>query len=319
LIGSGASRRSVLKGLTGALIGAAGIVSRHQYGSATIVCTSVGDPCGGETNAPCCAGLVCLASSETCEACLPSGLGGCGSNEECCTGDCWKGLCFDCISSEDCGACEFCGGYVCVADCTVGEGNSCCNDGEICNLETGACEIEEPVCVGEGESCGFPNGEGEVPCCDGLACNDEGVCEEIVAPECETDEDCVLQAAGDVEAAICCGGVCITDIECCINDEDPNARCAEGSTCFEGVCVFACKGDSDCAEGTCCCSDGTCSSECCEDVDNTPPADTGGVTTLPNTGIGDGEGNLTGLLGAGLVAGGAAYLAGKKVKGSEQA
>ncbi len=109
-------------------------------------------------------------------------------------------------------------------------------------------------------------------------------------------------------------------MECCIDDEDPNARCPEGSTCFEGVCVFACKGDSDCEEGTCCCPDGTCSSDCCEE--ETPADDdddTGGVTTLPSTGAGDGNDELNGLLGLGAIAAGAAYLAGKKLRAGEDA
>ena len=259
-----------------------------------------------------------MPSSETCEACVPAGEGGCSSDEECCSGSCGKGFCFECTVNEDCGACAACVDFVCIADCTLGEGDSCCDENETCNLETGVCEALAPVCAGDGESCGVLAGRPEVFCCEGFACNAEGICEEIEAPECEIDDDCVVQAAGDIDAAICCGGFCITGIECCIDDANPNDRCAEGSTCFEGVCVFACKGDSDCASGTCCCSDGTCSSECCEDVDNTPPADTAGVTTLPSTGIGDDGGNA--LLGVALVAGAAALLAGKKLRtGDDQA
>ena len=141
-----------------------------------------------------------------------------------------------------------------------------------------------------GTAAPFPTREASIAA-KNLVCNSEGVCEEIVPePECTTDEDCVLEAAGDTDAAICCAGVC-RQIECCIDDiltgGDPNDRCPEGSSCFEGICVFACKGDSDCKAGTCCCSDGTCSSECCggtAPAEPAAPVDTGGVTTLPSTG-----------------------------------
>jgi len=42
------------------------------------------------------------------------------------------------------------------------------------------------------------------------------------------------------------------------------------------------------------------------------------VTALPSTGIGDGDGGGTAILGAALAAGAAAYLAGKKLKGGNE-
>ena len=302
LIGAGASRRSVLKGLSGGLLGIAGIGVAARVARAQDATPCVDD--GDCSDCEVCAKTLCIANCTAGE-----GDSCCDAGETCNaeTGTC-DVVVAECQGDADCADCEACAEGTCVFDCTLGEGDACCADGAVCN-DDGTCAV---VCAGEGELCVQTDAVG-AECCAGFACNSEFVCEAIAEPvACETDDDCG-------EGEICCGGFCIADIECCIDDEDPNARCAEGSTCFEGVCVFACKGDSDCAEGTCCCSDGTCSSECCEDVDNTPPADTGGVTTLPNTGIGDGDGNLTGLLGAGLVAGAAAYLAGKKVKGSEQA
>jgi hypothetical protein len=300
LIGSGASRRSVLKGLTGALLGAAGLASARSQAGATVTCTPQGVSCGGEA-LPCCPGFICLSATETCGLCIEDGSEiTCASGEECCSGLCGKGVCFSeepvCLEFD-----ETCGLNPAQGELSCCEGLTCIDN--VC----------VPVCAEVGESCGTLQGRTDVVCCEGLACNDEGVCEEIEVPECETDDDCVIEAAGDVDAAICCAGAC-RQIECCIDDEDPNARCAEGSSCFEGICVFACKGDSDCETGTCCCSDGTCSSDCCEGA---PPPETDDVTTLPTTGIGDSDGGLNGLLGAGIVAGAAVYLAGKKLRASE--
>ncbi len=51
-------------------------------------------------------------------------------------------------------------------------------------------------------------------------CIDEG-------DACDVDDDCC--------EGICCAGFC-RNIECCIDEEDPNARCPEGTSCFEGIC-----------------------------------------------------------------------------------
>ncbi|MDP9368768.1 MAG: twin-arginine translocation signal domain-containing protein, partial [Chloroflexota bacterium] len=75
---------------------------------------------------------------------------------------------------------------------------------------------------------------------------------------CTTDDDC------DAEE-ICCAGACRA-IECCIDEDDPNARCPEGTRCFEGVCDpvdGACTTDAECADDGICCA-GTCRAiECC--------------------------------------------------------
>jgi LPXTG-motif cell wall-anchored protein len=74
---------------------------------------------------------------------------------------------------------------------------------------------------------------------------------------CTTDDDCL-------EDEICCAGFCRA-IECCIDDEDPNARCPEGTSCFEGVCdpLLGCGSDDDCAGDEICC-EGVCAAiECC--------------------------------------------------------
>jgi hypothetical protein len=77
---------------------------------------------------------------------------------------------------------------------------------------------------------------------------------------CTTDDDCATDE-------ICCVGTCRA-IECCIDEEDPNARCPEGTSCFEGICDpvdGGCSSDDDCADGEICCV-GTCRAiECCID------------------------------------------------------
>lgn len=157
-----------------------------------------------------------------------------------------------------------------------------------------------PVCAGPGEACsGSVEAAGEpVPvCCDGLLCceGDPGVC-----AECCEDTDC-----GDGE--ICCAAACQA-IECCIDDiltgGDPNDRCPEGTSCFEGYCDPFCQSDDHCAEGTCCCNDGSCFAECCEKPD-VPPID-----TLPNTGAGAADAT-SGRFGLVAVAGAAAWIAGR--------
>ena len=112
---------------------------------------------------------------------------------------------------------------------------------------------------------------------------------------CAADTDCCT--------GICCGNIC-ADIECCIDDPDPNDRCDAGQSCFEGVCEGVsnlCEADSDCASGTCCCDDGTCSEDCCE-------------IQLPNTGNGIGGTGKSAWFGAGLAAAAAAYLSGRKLR-----
>lgn len=322
LIGTGASRRRVLKGVLGGIagLGGAGLARRAGAQEAQGICAVLGAACLLDED--CCtpgAGQV-ACEDQTC--CLPEGSGCVLEGEDMC-----------------------CPGFTCTLQGCVPEGGTCADEGEDCSDDNccgdlvcgdgDICATAAPMCAGEGDPCSlntFAPGARALTivldCCDGLICNDSNVCEAL-APEveCEVDDDCVLQAAGDIESVICCGGFCIADIECCIDDEDPNDRCAEGATCFEGICVFACTDDADCEHGACCCGDGACHSACCEDVDYTPPAPTGGVTTLPNTGIAralrgdddDDDLGSGGLLGLGLAAGAAAFLAGKKIKGSEQA
>jgi hypothetical protein len=105
----------------------------------------------------------------------------------------------DCAINEDC-----CQGFY-------------CNDDGIC---AGAAE-----CATEGGGC-----DADEICCGDLICGDDRMCAAPASAgqECAADEECASDE-------ICCGGVC-AQIACCIEDDDPNARCPEGTACFEGYC-----------------------------------------------------------------------------------
>ncbi|MEZ4499151.1 MAG: hypothetical protein R2839_03600 [Thermomicrobiales bacterium] len=128
----------------------------------------------------------------------------------------------------------------------------------------------------------------------------------------------LLQRLGLPEGSICCAGYC-REIECCIDDiltgGNPNDRCPDKCTCFEGLCVdeyqnhcAVCHSDKECGKDECCCKDGTCSSKCCA-ADTTTPVP---IDTLPNTGSGPESGMSDWIAGAALAAGAAALISAKK-------
>jgi hypothetical protein len=354
LIGTGGSRRRVLKGLTWALLGVSGLAVGRSASAGAPVCGSENAACGGELDPDCCDELACFSDTETCKPCLANDEA-CAGSWECCSGFCDGGseTCQDIAEptcagfTEDCTELECCDDLVCVSgglgticispDNCPGENERCakgmccpgleciegfclvvcsevigaaCTDDDDCCSEAGLTCAENvctvTVCREADEACGVG-----APCCDGLECNESLCAPPVVEPECETDADCVVAAAGDIDPVICCGGVC-RQIECCIDDilggGDPNARCDEGETCFEGVCAPVCQGDVDCADDACCCDDGSCSGDCCPDP----------VVELPSTGVADGAGGMGGLMGAGLAAGAAALLAGTKLRANEE-
>jgi hypothetical protein len=366
LIGSGSSRRRLLKLLGGLFAGGAGVALGRNLSAAQETCIAAGEACacsdgvcGGShcctsycQDGVCCddGGGACTANIQCCGGscndgfCCLSGAEECTDDGQCCNGSCIGGVCHaegTCLPDDEvCGADFQCCSGLCLREhCWSCADRACLDDGDCClgyacigageSSAYGNCSSTgEPACAGEGEACDanpVPAADPYTLCCDGYVCANN-ICVVVTAPaECEVDADCVVGAAGDIEGGICCRGAC-RQIECCIEDADPNARCAEGATCFEGLCVFVCKGDADCTDGTCCCGDGTCHAACCNDGTDTPPVDsdgeTSGVTTLPGTGTDDGDeanGAITGLLGFGLAAGAAAYLAGRTDKSSEQA
>jgi hypothetical protein len=184
-------------------------------------------------------------------------------------------------------------------------------------------------CAGIQEACST-----NADCCEGYTCNENYIC--IALAECATEgQGCAAdgQCCGD---AICCAGAC-RSIECCIDEADPNARCPEGTSCFEGVCdpigsQTACSSDDECGEGEICCAAACRAIECC--IDDADPnarcpegtscfegvcdpvgSQTGG--SLPNTGTGTGTASPashTDLLAFGAAAAAAALIGGRAVR-----
>lgn len=157
-------------------------------------------------------------------------------------------------------------------DCTVND--DCCR-GFYCN--------DDGVCAGAAECAGDGGGcDADEACCGRLTCGEDRACGGPSAgPECTVEGECATNE-------ICCGGVCAA-IACCIEDDDPNARCPAGTTCFEGSC--------DPAGG--------------ETVE---------ATVLPTTGSGvgpDGQGGrMTGWLLGGTVIGGIAAAGAARLRSS---
>ena len=324
LIGTGASRRRVIKGIFAGALGLGGVSALRPGASAggciltgqscvdngdaccdgssvcagvprmcysTTSCVGETGGCNTDTGPDCCSGMECVATDGFNGSCVACGQAsdGCTTDDDCC-GDlfCAGGTCGDMIPScEDDGDCP--GGYIC---CDSGDGLYC--------IANECCGPDDPIhCDNETEFC-----------------TDEKICVLLEGrDECQEDSDC-FEINGESEIApICCGGVC-AQIECCTDDEDPNARCGEGTSCFEGYCDPFCTSDDHCASDTCCCQDGTCFAECCDSTEE--PVDEPELpVVLPNTGIGGDSGNGA-LLGAGLLAAGAAYLAGKKLQTGEE-
>lgn len=100
----------------------------------------------------------------------------------------------------------------------------------------------------------------------------------VAQESCATDADCA-------DDEICCAEVCRA-IECCIDEDDPNARCPKGTSCFEGVC---------------------------DEVGGTDDDDDDDAPTLPSTGAGPGSVAKDASTGAMLAAGAAAALAARKL------
>ncbi len=294
-------------------------------------CNTTGlDQAGGPVYGCCASGLECIEGicdepAPICgnegDSCFDPQVTGSGDQFSCCNDgmECIQGTCQ--FPEPTCGdEGDYCGpksneccnqGLACIDDfCAIpepvcgDEGQTCsgdlagfpfecCNDGLLCI--DGTCQVPEETCAEVGDPCGNVGvGADGIQCCDDLICVDN-VCEVPEEPctapgdVCDVDDECC--------SGICCGGIC-ADIECCVDDADPNDRCAEGTSCFEGICegvAEICEVDDDCGVGTCCCDDGSCSEDCCD-----PPAEDEEepVTQLPNTGIGGETSSRTGWIGA---------------------
>jgi hypothetical protein len=269
-LAAGASRRNVLKGLTGSAGAAlAGALSwRPSFGKGGALrqgCAELGARCLRDD--ACCSGLcdvesrrcVCTDDQEECDdECVdlrsdPANCGECGEScsagQRCLDGACCSGSGGTCDGDDEC-----CGGLTCCdGRCTdpSGDPNNCGDCGETCDFDPYLCEA--PTC--QDGVCGrrpVPDGTLCVPddpsyaCCDG-GCADLhreehcGECGNICAPEetCCRGEGC-FDLAGDPEH---CGG--------CFHACDPGESCVAGECCpGPGT---TCSSDEECCGGDLCC------------------------------------------------------------------
>jgi hypothetical protein len=345
LVATGMPRRKVLGMIGGGL---AAIVSRVTSVSAG--CLGEGSPCLDDIT--CCPGLFCDLGAVAGTGTLGGGVCTpdiqCKVDGETCgilpatvvQADCCDGLlCIGNVCTTPAPVCSLvgescslvqgilpscCDGLVCMDGTCVVPAPACAVEGEACSMAEGAplleccdglvciegiCAVPEPTCGIEGDACSLDQGA-EGPCCDGLVCSEDGFCV-VPGPTCQPEGE-ICEVDGDCCEGICCAGACRA-IECCIDDPNPNDRCADGQTCNEGICAgvsTGCTSDAECGTGTCCCDDGSCSADCCPPAPEVDP-----VTDLPNTGIGIGNGGASGWFGAAIVGAAAAFLGGKKLRG----
>lgn len=166
-LGSGASRRTILKGFFG---GAATALVVQGTQAGVPVCAQDGEPCGQGVG-DCCDNLEC-GSNLTCQPftqqCDYEGAF-CFVESDCCVGQCCFGTCHDyftCCPTEpfeqslECGPGEYCTSNGNCAEFPCSEyGQSCggeqaCCQGLICENETSTCVFEEvPVVPTSKEQC----------------------------------------------------------------------------------------------------------------------------------------------------------------------
>jgi hypothetical protein len=340
LMGTGAPRRSVLKGILGLFAGASaaapllvsaqvgGCLDDQECGPGFICCGGYSinscretECCGVGDAEHCAAGTVCSGTFLTCIAPCGNSNDACETTADCCDplAVCQNALCVitclapgqTCTTDGDCCAGTCCDGACANIECcpSAEKPDASCPAGATCN--DGFCE---QLCVGAalGDAC-----SGEVACCVGLCC--DGTCVDAVCcsdADCGADEvcsegscACSLTAEGETCEAdeeccsgVCCGGTC-QSVQCCMEDEDPNARCSEGATCVDGIC------DGGAEEGG--------------EIPVLSPStgekpNTANTTTLPNAGIGVIEEPGSGVLGLGLAAGAAALIAARKLRQPEE-
>jgi len=129
------------------------------------------------------------------------------------------------------------GNSVCIEPCAS---NADCEEGEICNENTGLCALDTVTagCTSDSDC-----GEGQI-CSEGECMMSEGP-----TPECNTDDDCG-------EGQICQGGECIDEGGSCMDDSD----CSTGQVCQDGDCVTGtssgCTSNADCSTGQICINSG---------------------------------------------------------------
>ncbi|TVR00479.1 MAG: hypothetical protein EA398_11275 [Deltaproteobacteria bacterium] len=198
---------------------------------------------GCETNAECAGTLECIdgrcaatCGGETCEAPTPL----CDEVAE---------RCVECLRDTQCDDGFVCDDGVCFPRCAL-DG---CEDGEVCDPETGACL--------SADCSAYP------PCPD-------NTCDGNLLVRCEPNAaGCPVRVDRDCGAE---GGACqqtAAGAECripCATDGD----CAEGESCQGGFCQPSCRTDADCSDGNPCtlnrCEAGSCTVAEVQDRDDAP-------------------------------------------------
>ncbi len=175
LLGTGANRRKVLRGLLGGAGALAMTGATHRFaGAQPVECDTPAD-CGAQPDS--CTEWLCVEGTCTLnggcpvgELCCPAQGGSCA---ECCNdGDCPAGapicynpgdptnaFCVECVDDGDCGPCESCESNTCVAyaeyceatdSCYTPSTGGCCTTSDCDTCETcsgGACKAITNCCV----------------------------------------------------------------------------------------------------------------------------------------------------------------------------
>ncbi len=136
----GVSRRAVLRGLGGAVVGTA-MASRHSIGAlAAQDCQALDDTCGDASD--CCAGLICSVQDNTCQ---PPSSTTCSFAGDSCTTD--ADCCGEVINGNDpgrltCGADGTCqsAGECLPLDATCGDASESCCPGLECSTDDNTCQ-----------------------------------------------------------------------------------------------------------------------------------------------------------------------------------
>jgi hypothetical protein len=225
VVGSGQSRRRVVKTLAGGALGAFATAVGLDHASAAARCRGQGVVCS--KNADCCS-----------SACLPKDRTG-------------RRYCAECGSDNDCpGSTDPCQSATCTANVcgfTVNVG-AICNDGDVCT--TGDVCQADGSCLGTAIACSVPNA-----CYTSTCQSDTGACSDATYDGSCTAE-CAASTAGCGTYVSGCNGnpgcKCITAADgptCVVISSGFCASCTTNGDCGSG---FACVTSATCCDGTAC-------------------------------------------------------------------
>lgn len=289
----GTSRRSLLKGLAGAVLGGGAMLGGVPSGEAfmcrqpgvlcakdaqccsgscdpvshrcggDLPCRSAGHPCEG--NQSCCAGLVCQASDPgaalrcttpcTPTTCAAQGMQ-CGPVSDGCGGT---------LQCGDCPSATCSTGSCAQGQCTLTPIAGCCtsddqcDDGTACTVDT--CDPSTNTCTHTPVTC-QPSDVCHTASCD----PSQGCIQTPVSDgtDCGGGKICQQGACVCPSGTMDCGGICA---QCCTPDDCPGTTCSP-ATCDDGTCGRApiegcCTQNSDCGDSDACTTD-TCVNNTCQ-------------------------------------------------------